>query len=231
MPKMSEYFYEASPVDTDLVLIVDVSDTTQSAAGSTNKVTLENLASSDPWETRYGRLLDDGYYYGPDHGAATSTLAITKDTMYLIPMWLPSGYTITRLAMSVTGAGGAGSVIRMGVYEATSTGLPGALLVDGGTIDGTSATVQEVTVSAAVNAAGWHYLAAVSQVGTLPTVTSMQPLAGVSFRASTATNALSAIRAVPQVTSVTGALPDPCGTLLGTATTTGPLIVIKGTNA
>jgi hypothetical protein len=228
---MSEYVFEPSPAATDLVLIVDVSDTTQAASGSTNKVTLENLASSDPFEQRYGRLLDDGYYYGPDHGAATSTLAITVDTMYLVPMWLPAGFTVTRLAVSVTGAGGVGSVVRLGVYESSSTGLPDALLVDGGTIDGTSATVQEVTVSAAVNASGWHWLAAVAQVGTLPTVTSVQPVAGVAPRATTATNALGAIRATPQVTGVTGALPDPVGTLVTSSATVAPLIVIKGTNA
>jgi hypothetical protein len=60
MAKITALVAEATPVDADLAAIVDVSDTTQSANGSTNKITLANLAAGAPWTSRYLQLVAGG---------------------------------------------------------------------------------------------------------------------------------------------------------------------------
>jgi hypothetical protein len=60
MPKITALTAETTPVDSDLAAIVDVSDTTQSGAGSTNKITLANLAAGAPWSSRYLALVAGG---------------------------------------------------------------------------------------------------------------------------------------------------------------------------
>jgi hypothetical protein len=53
MGKITALTAEATVVDADIIPVVDVSDTTQSANGSTNKVTLANFAAGAPFTSRY----------------------------------------------------------------------------------------------------------------------------------------------------------------------------------
>lgn len=76
---------------------------------------------------------------------------------------VPAG-TIDRIGVWITAGGTAGSVVRLGLYDTdTSTGDPGSLLVDGGTVDTTGTGFKEVTVSTTVTA-GLLWIAAVAQV-------------------------------------------------------------------
>jgi hypothetical protein len=56
MPKITALVAETAPVDGDLIPIVDVSDTTQSPSGSTNKSTLAQLATGAPFAGRYAKI-------------------------------------------------------------------------------------------------------------------------------------------------------------------------------
>jgi hypothetical protein len=60
MPKITALTAETTLVDSDLFAIVDVSDTTQSGAGSTNKITAANVAVGAPFSSRYLALVAGG---------------------------------------------------------------------------------------------------------------------------------------------------------------------------
>jgi hypothetical protein len=91
--------------------------------------------------------------------------------LVLSPLFLPAGRGIDRLALELTAAGSAGSVVRLVAYNYNpNTGRPGTLLVDGGTIDGTSATSQSVSFTAVYPTTSVILVGAVSQgsAGTQP---------------------------------------------------------------
>lgn len=116
--------------------------------------------------------LRSGKYYVPGF-SNFATLSMTVNRLYATPFWVPRRTAIDRIGLGVSGAGGAGSIIRLGVYQDIQDGVggyPGDLIFEAGsTVDGTSATAQEITVSQTLPA-GIVWLAAVAQVGTSPTV-------------------------------------------------------------
>jgi hypothetical protein len=133
--------------------------------------------SESYYETGSGRVknsLRSGCYYSPGFGNF-STQALTASRLYATPFFVPYRATLDRIGLNVSGAGGAGCVIRLGIYADITDaagGYPGSLILDAGTIDGTSATTQEITISQAVDA-GVIWLCAVNQVGTAATVRSI----------------------------------------------------------
>lgn len=87
-----------------------------------------------------------GDYYMTFQSTNTATQLLTLDRLLLQPWYLPENVTIDRLGAEVTSAGSAGSVVRLGIYADNGAGLPGSLVLDAGTIDGTSNTVQTITL-------------------------------------------------------------------------------------
>jgi hypothetical protein len=81
--------------------------------------------------------------------------------------------SLDRISSYVTVAGNAGTVIRHGIYNADTDGMPSTLAAGDVTQDGTvtnTSTITGTTISATLNR-GRYYLAAVSQgAGTQPTV-------------------------------------------------------------
>lgn len=57
--------------------------------------------------------------------------------------------TLDRLAIEVMSAGSTGAVVRLGIY-ADDAGLPGDLVLDGGTVDATTTGLKELTISQAL---------------------------------------------------------------------------------
>jgi len=99
-----------------------------------------------------------GSYYGSDTAVSASASALTN-RITAIPMFFPKPTPIDRVAFRITAGGSAGSLVRLGVYASTSDGLPGVLLHDFGTVDGTvAAAINEITVS--VTLEGFVWLAA-----------------------------------------------------------------------
>lgn len=150
-----------------------------------------------------------GYYYLP--GDVRDTLVPTLNQMYAVPMEVWSA-ALDRIFVEVTSAGTAGSVVRLGVYTPNATtGLPDALLVDAGTIDGTSATAQEKTIALSSLVPGQIvWVAAVAQVAA-PTVralsaTNGHPMVGATTMSSTI--GASVKGAYYTAATVSGALPS-----------------------
>lgn len=106
-----------------------------------------------------------GYYSTADFNGITTTAQVLNRLTFT-PFRVLEPQRIDRIGISITTAGGVGSVVRLGVYRSTSGAypVPGDLLLDAGTIDGTSATVQEIVISLALAGDSLYWLAAVNQV-------------------------------------------------------------------
>jgi hypothetical protein len=151
-------------------------------------------------------------YYSTTFGAHSTIVGTTANGVaYATPLLLGAPGTVTRIACEVTSAGSAGALVRLGIYADDGTGAPGALLADGGTIDGTSATFQEVTLGTPLAlSAGRYWLAAAFQ-GAPTTGPTMRAAAGTAVVAAGSTSGAfgSPTAAGWTMTGVTGALPTP----------------------
>jgi hypothetical protein len=101
------------------------------------------------------------------------------------PYIVPAAFTAIRLGLKVTGASASGGLIRLGIYNDNGSMVPSTVLVDGGTIDATSATYQEVTISQALSP-GIYWLAALQLVqgGTYQAHTTTIPMPITSTQAA-----------------------------------------------
>lgn len=101
-----------------------------------------------------------GHYYGPNGPAGGS--ARPQGLLEASPIYLPA-CSIDRLRIVTTTAGSTGSTVRLGIYADDGTGKPGALLLDAGTLDATTAAgSKEITVAQALTG-GLYWLASVAQ--------------------------------------------------------------------
>lgn len=113
------------------------------------------------------QIFASGHYY---ETVATSSLganALTNQQLRLHPVTFYRRTAITKLTAEVTLAGESGSKYRLGIYN-DSNGLPGTVFCDGGQIDGTSATVQEVTVAVTCLPGTYWFGGAVQSASTTP---------------------------------------------------------------
>lgn len=84
-----------------------------------------------------------GYYVGPQ-GSRTTVVA-TQSVEYAEPVYLASGGVLSRLGCEIT-TGVASTVVRLGV-RADANGLPGALLLDAGTVDASAVTINGIEIT------------------------------------------------------------------------------------
>lgn len=160
-------------------------------------------------------------YYGSFPAAAVTTFAITANRLYYFPFFVPQATTFTRIGINVT-TGAAGNA-RLGIY-ANSNGIPsGAPTLDAGTVDVSTTGEKEIVISQAL-AAGWHWLALVSDVA--PTLTAENLATAVLL-----CNVGSLSGAAGNVTHVQqsftyAALPTP-SSITGANTTTPPRVWLR----
>lgn len=110
-----------------------------------------------------------GRYYGLVPATNDATRVATASQVFYCPFPVYEAFSINSIGIGVSSAGGSGSVVRLGLY-ADSSGVPGSLITDYGTIDGTSATYQEITISTSLTAATLYWVAVVWQGGTAGSV-------------------------------------------------------------
>jgi hypothetical protein len=103
-----------------------------------------------------------GQYMIPLSAGSTAAALVGNGNARVTPWLVTQRLAIDRLGAEVTVAGEAGSKVRLGIYADSGFCYPGALLLDAGQIDGTSATVQELTCSLALNP-GLYWMCAVGQ--------------------------------------------------------------------
>lgn len=86
-------------------------------------------------------------YYCSEIAYVSATPSMFSGTMYFVPLIVEPGQTYTRIGAEVISVVAA-STMRMGLYAAdSSTGGPGTLIVDAGTIDTATSGTKEITIS------------------------------------------------------------------------------------
>jgi hypothetical protein len=83
-------------------------------------------------------ILKACHYYFTAGSNASSTGTTGTGTLRLLPWYVPTAVSLTRLGAEVTTVGEAGSLYRLGIYSDNGSGYPVALLVDADTILGRS---------------------------------------------------------------------------------------------
>lgn len=185
---------------------------------------LSDLASAATARTNLGvapppTLTASGFYMVTGSSGAAST-TLTSNRLYYIPIQVPRTTTFDRIAIShAATTAGAGSVVRLGIYN-NSNDRPGSLLLDAGTVDLTTAAgLKTITISQQLTPGIW-WLAAVAQVTSgSPTFTTSAPY--IPCPAGDVTN-----NGVLFQNSVTGTLPDP-SVPASAQTTGGPVIYLR----
>lgn len=133
-------------------------------------------------------------------------------TLRVSPVYIARAGTITAISAECTVLSTeVGAVFRVGVYADRGDGVPGALVVDGGTIafgSGNTATQQTVTVSKAVTP-GWYFVGGAVQVVTSSQPTMRSLATGTIVSALGAASLTTAAALGYQVPSISGALPNP----------------------
>ena len=152
-----------------------------------------------------------GRWYNQENYSHTVSDTKTLSVGYidLVPFVMAEPVGLDRIGTKVNVAGGAGSVIRLGIYRDVD-GLPRDLVLDAGTIDGTSATMQAITISVQLPR-DIYWMGVVAQVGTSPGVVAYTPVgAGCPF-IGIPTQSSSTTAMAYWIAGVTGALPATLG--------------------
>lgn len=190
----------------------------------TNGQTIPNIpATPTPfWGVSTWQRLQNG---------AQGTQATTLNTMYAVPFMPPRIYTLTDIAIAVTTAATSG-VARLGLYSSLSTGFPGNLIQEIGTVS-TAATstglVKTLSPSVVLYPGNLYYLSLVSQTAaaTYRTRAIDDPLILSSAAAPNLTGSNSSI--INSSSTTSGVLPLSWGTPSSTSPGPGPEFVIRGT--
>lgn len=197
--------------------------------GNDSRLTDARMPTATVMDTLRQRVVS-GRYYAVASTQNTRTTAIPAEgELRYSPVWLDTG-TLDRIGARITVAGSAGAVVRLGIFaHDTTTGAPNTLLLDAGTIDGTSATDQEITINYTISTAGIYWLAAVVQGGasTRPTMTTVGGMP-IQF-APTFTSLSTAIIGSawsPRRTSISGALSSGAPSLTSTSSA-APVVAVR----
>lgn len=165
-------------------------------------------------------------YYDGRHsfGATTTNVALIENTLYFEPFYSAASATFDRIGINVTTAQATGAA-RLGIYQRGSNGLPGALVLDAGTIDCTTTGFKEITISQALADDIFYWLAVVTNVASIAVTVRSNNSAGV-WGASTSTGLAGGSEFF--VAHTYGVLPNPAGAItLGAATARVPLIRLR----
>lgn len=159
---------------------------------------------------------------------AVGTVAAPLNELRAHPLLLSLGRSFDRIGIEVTTVGAAGAVQRLGIWEHDpAVDGPGALLLDAGTIDGTTLGAKEIVI-ALTRPASIIWLGAVPQVATSTVrgYNTSLPIYAVSI-GSTSQTAPSAVAPATHATQagVAGALPNPF--VVGSRVLGGPRLQLR----
>lgn len=117
-----------------------------------------------------GAYLNPGFYITTS--ATRSTIQLGANSELTTPIWILNTGTIDRIAIEITAAGTAGTVIRLGIRSDNGTGKPDALMLDAGTVAGDAVALVEQSISQVISVPGLYHLTVTPQNtgATLPTL-------------------------------------------------------------
>lgn len=206
----------------DVFEVSDVSDTTMDASGTSKKIAASelHLPGDDLWKPQAilstsVAYLRPGWFYANTWSDA-GTIATAGDTYYM-PIYCATSMQFDRLCVSISTAGAAGKLARLGIYTMGSNRMPDALVVDAGTVAVDSTGAKEATISTTL-AKGYYYLAFVSDGAPTPRAASVNGTSWPAFPMTIGgTNALNGPGVTPRVAGrtadVAGGLPSAAPTM------------------
>lgn len=155
-----------------------------------------------------GDYFRSGYYSIGTWPQTTTALTLSLNIAVLCPFIVPVRRSFDRIGANVSTAATAasGGVLRAGIYRHDS-GVPGALLVDGGTLSSETLGGKEWTVAESLDP-GIYWLAVVAQVAACG-VTALSSNSLPPFVSLTTTPVAAASLTAFRRSSVSGALPNP----------------------
>lgn len=171
------------------------------------------------------RVFNAGRYYpaGGPQGPATNPLNLSQ--LVLIPFECGEAAIFDRIAIEVTTVG-AGSVVRLGLYDSLD-GNPNNRLVDGGTVDSSAATGgKEVNINQAVGP-GLYWVAIVAQGGVAPQIRADTAYHSPYVALNGGIPVASTYSSYVQTAAVAGALPATVGAF--TANAIAPKAFLRAT--
>lgn len=171
------------------------------------------------------------WLYASSPGAVSASAAIGNGNLRVAPLLVTQDRVLTGIAGDISVVGSAGALLRLGVYADTGGAYPGQLVVDAGTISGTSATIQAITGLQAVLAAGLYWVGAVVQGApttqpTVRTISNWTPPCLLGGTSSLPTAGGTQIGY--SMSGVTGALPASFSGTVSVASTVPRLLVLFG---
>lgn len=141
----------------------------------------ENVGETSRAQLRHA----SGRFYSSPLNTTTDTQALSINTLYAIPFFVPETKTYTSINIEVTTLGVLANG-RLGIYR-DSDGAPGALVLDAGTISATTTGAKTIAISQSLTA-GWYWLAYVIDVAhTVRSLPAASVLAWLGFTSGTDT--------------------------------------------
>jgi hypothetical protein len=144
-------------------------DTARLGSGTASSSTF--LRGDQTWQSVSGlaerppSLIVAGQYVATS-AVSTGNAGLTSNRLFYAPIYITRTTSFDRIGIThAATTAGAGSVVRLGIYNSTND-LPSTLVLDAGTIDlTTAAAYKEVTISPAQSlSVGVYWLAAVAQI-------------------------------------------------------------------
>ncbi|MEU7170314.1 hypothetical protein ABZ949_02335 [Micromonospora tulbaghiae] len=168
------------------------------------------------------------YYTTPAAARTTAVIPNGDGSLCGAPFFVGQPRGFDRIGVEVTTAAAATNV-RLGIYADTGGGLPGALVLDAGTVDASTTGTKELTISTGLLAPGEYWLAAVAQGGS-PTFRALSgsawPIGITTLAAATASVVYAG--GCTAAAAVTGALPSTFPTI-NNFTVSPPVIALRAT--
>lgn len=104
--------------------------------------------------------LRSGKLYSHPAQNSQGTVALSANVLYAVPLIIPEPTLLVKIGLETTIAAVGGSLARLGIYDG-STGEPGALWLDAGTVAVDAIAVTELTI-ALMLPPGYYFAAGVS---------------------------------------------------------------------
>jgi hypothetical protein len=124
---------------------------TVASGGSAGQVLVKDSGTDfdASWRFGYGAKVDSGSWHNSGNREANSGSQPSQNQLRLAPWFFAQPVVLNALGIRIgtSGTGSAGAVYRLGVYDSTSEGLPGARLLDAGTVDVTQPAGTVLTIT------------------------------------------------------------------------------------
>lgn len=126
-----------------------------------------------------------GFYLRTPGVTGQTMTSLAEATLYATPLFIPGLMTVDRFALSVSTAGAAGALIRVGFYaHDASYGGPGARILDAGTIDATTTGDKSLTINQQLPGTVWAAWVVQGAAATRPVIRANSPVGFSPFNAS-----------------------------------------------